>query len=61
MIRRLEYLSCEEKLGKLVLFSLEMIKVQGDLLAAIQYLKGAYKKDGERHFINACSDKKQWF
>jgi len=30
---------------------------QGDLLAAFQYLKGAYKKDGEGLFTTVCRDR----
>ena len=29
----------------------------GDLTAAFQYLKGAYRKDGDRHFSKACCDR----
>jgi len=39
------------------LFSLEKRRLWGDLIAAFQYLKGAYKKGGERIFTMACSDK----
>ncbi|KAK4826184.1 hypothetical protein QYF61_006128 [Mycteria americana] len=39
------------------LFSLEKTKLQGDLIAAFQYLKGAYKKAGEGLFTRACSDR----
>jgi len=41
MIRWLEHLSCEGRLRELGLFSLVKRKVQGDLFAAFQCLKGA--------------------
>jgi len=56
MIRGLEYLSYEDRLRELGLFSLEKRRLRGDLTAAFQYLKGAYRKDGEGLYTSVCSD-----
>jgi len=57
MIRGLEHLSYEDRLRELRLFSLEKRMLWGDLIAAFQYLKGAYRKDGEGLITRMCSDR----
>ncbi|KAK4823960.1 hypothetical protein QYF61_008346 [Mycteria americana] len=57
MIRGMEHLSSEQRLRELGLFSLEKRRLQEDLIAAFQYLKGAYEKDGDRLFSRACCDR----
>jgi len=41
------------------LFSLEKRRLQGDLVSAFQYLKGAYKKDGDKLFSRAYCNRKR--
>ena len=57
MIKGLEHLSYEERLRELVLFSLEKRRLQGDLIAAFQYLKGVYKQEGVRLFTWVNNDR----
>jgi len=57
MIRGLEHLFYEERLRELRLLSLEKRRLQGDLIVAFQYPKGAYRKDGDRLFSRACCDR----
>jgi len=39
------------------LFSLEKRRLRGHLRAVFQYLKGAYRKEGDNHFSKACCDR----
>ncbi|KFQ76618.1 hypothetical protein N335_05438, partial [Phaethon lepturus] len=57
VVRGMEHLSCEDRLRELGLFSLEKRRLRGHLIAAFQYSKGAYKKDGVRLFSRACCDR----
>ncbi|KAK4833090.1 hypothetical protein QYF61_027756 [Mycteria americana] len=53
----MKHLSYEERLRELGLFSLEKRRLRGDLIVALQYLKGAYKTDGDRLFSRACCNR----
>ncbi|KFP41404.1 hypothetical protein N324_08823, partial [Chlamydotis macqueenii] len=57
MMRGLEHLSYEDRLRELGLFSLEKRRLREDLIEVFQYLKWAFKKDGERLFSRACCDR----
>jgi len=57
MIRGLQQLSCEERWRELGLFSLEKRRLRGDLIAAFQYWKGAYKQEGVRLFMRVDSER----
>ncbi|KAJ7403953.1 hypothetical protein BTVI_74241 [Pitangus sulphuratus] len=57
MIRGLEYLSYKDRVIELGLFIMEKRRLWGDLIVAFQYLKKAYKKEGEQLFAQEDSDK----
>ena len=57
MMRGLEHLCYEDRLRELGLFSLEKRRLRGHRIAAFQYLKGAYRKDGDNLFSRESSDR----
>ncbi|PKU45246.1 hypothetical protein llap_4443 [Limosa lapponica baueri] len=57
MMKGMERLSYEDRLRELGLFSLEKRRLRGDLVAAFQYLKVAYRKDGDKLFSSVCCDR----
>ena len=56
MIHRMEHLLYKDRLREMGLFSLEKRRLQGDLIAAFQYLKGSYRKEEDRDFSRVCGD-----
>ena len=50
MIKGLEHLPYEDRLRGLGLFSLQKRRLRGELTAAFQDLKGAYKQEGNQLF-----------
>jgi len=59
MIRGPVHLPCKDRLRELGLFSLQKRRLQGNIIAAFQYLKVAYRKDGEGLFIRERSDRRR--
>lgn len=46
IIKRLEHLSCEDRLKEVGLLSIDKRKLWADIIVAFQYLRRAYRKDG---------------
>jgi len=57
MRRGLQHLSCEERWREPGFFSLEKRRLRGDLIAAFQYLKGAYKQKEQWLFTRVDGDR----
>jgi len=57
MIQEMEHLPYKDRLRELELFSLKERRLQGDLIAALQYLNRSYRKEGDRLFIRVCDDR----
>ena len=51
MIHGMEHLSYEDRLRE------EKRRLQSDLIAAFQYLKGSYRKEGNRLFSQVCGNR----
>ena len=56
-IQGMECLSYVDRLRELGLFRLEKRKLQGDLIAAFQYLKGSNRKEEDRLLCRVCGDR----
>jgi len=57
MIRELEHISYKERLRELGLFSMEKKRLLADLIVSFQYLRGAYRKDGDNIFSKSYCDR----
>lgn len=56
LVRGLEQLPYEDKMGELGFFTLEN-KLCANLTAAFQDLKGAYREAGLGYFVRSCRDR----
>lgn len=59
IIRGMDHLFQEQMRTELELFSLENRRLKAGLIVAFQYLKAAYKKDGEEPYTRACRDRQE--
>ena len=57
MVCRMEHFPYENRLRELWLYSLEKRMLHRELSVAFQYLKGGYKKEGDRLFSEVCCDR----
>jgi len=57
MIKGLEHLSCEERLGKPGPFSLGNRRLRGNLISLYEYLKGGCEEGGDRLVLVVASDR----
>ncbi|MFV1218979.1 hypothetical protein, partial [Klebsiella pneumoniae] len=58
MIRGLQHLPYEDRLRELGLFILEKRRLRGDLIAAFQDRRGAYKQEGRQLFPRVGSSRR---
>ena len=57
IIQGMEHLFYKNRMRELGLFSLEKRRLRDDPKAAFQYLKGGYKKEGDRLSSRVCGDR----
>ena len=57
MIQWMQHLSHVDRPRELGLISMKKRRFQGDLRVAFKYLRGIYKKEGDRLFCRVCGDK----
>jgi len=53
----MEHFCCEDRLRQLGLLGLEKRRLWGYQRVVFQYLKGSYRKEGDRFFSRVCGDR----